>query len=462
MLFNGLLFFVHYKDSSATIIKNRETTSYHQEIEIVHRANELFIRHHFTDLPPKRLEINWPSASEDRTCHAEDSDSCLRLNEDATAFVEGEETSQSISYRIPKSGDNAPSFWQSIFAKIHEATPQGTVLHIADEVHEDGMWITGLPQVGNQTLNLVNYTLFSGTGPVADLYWQQQRMASEQSDYVTVYGDQSPEIVEQLDELFSRFKAPHIDIVLNEEDRNIASSRFVITNPMQLNHALQQFAVQQFYTDYADVSVDRFTAEVITALILGDEFDLGLASQAVSQLTDSLGENQVAQFAARFKDKTVDLGEAETIAEVADDLIEEITRYQTAFFTRNSQLEEGFFSFLLESPKKLIVANGNPLEKHTMKKDNKTYYPIKEIMEELAYDVSLNDHSLYIESVEKDYRFPFDSHFYVYNDRRFNTKTISFERINGDVYFEEAAMLRIFQMNIEVSEDEIRLTPIGS
>lgn len=452
------MFFVHYKDSGIVRAKNESSSSYNQEIEVVHRENELLIRHHFTNLSSKRLEINWPKASEHRTCHVADAESCSRLNEETTAFVEGDATAQSISYVIPKEEVVSEEvFWQSVFAEIHKATPEATVLHVIDEVNADGMWVTGLPQVGNQTLNLVNYTLFSGRGPVADLYWQKQQLPSHSNEYVTVYGADTTEFIEPFEELFIRLKAHHAVIVLGKQDQNIASNRFMVTDRTKLNDALQQFMVKQFYMNTEASSIDQFTAEVMTGLLLGDAGAvLSLAPNAVNELKESLTTDQITQFVEMFE-SAEELERAEDV----DKLIEEITGYKTSFFTKNSQLEEGLYPFLLENPKKIVVLDDITLESHALVQDEQNYYPIRQVMEALAYTTTVTDSSLYIENKERQYRFPLKEHFYVLNERRVNTQSTPVKQVNADFYVEEATMLRIFQLTIEAREQEIRLTPVA-
>lgn len=458
LLLNILLFFIHYKDSSLATAKDENEQIYNQEIEVIHRANELIVRHHFTELSAKRLEINWPSASEKRTCYVEEADSCVRLNEEATAFLEGNETAQSISYVIPrKSTGNEEVFLQSVFAEIHQGAPNATVLHIIDEVRDDGMWLTGLPQVGKQTLNLVNYALFSGSGPVSDLYWQQQQYPHDSTDYVTVYGNDAMTVIEPYEQLLLKLKAPRASIVVNEgNQRVIVSDRFIVTSKSKLDYTFQQFAVNQFYMNYAFSSVDQFTAEVLTALLVGDEVDLSLAPNAVSELKNALTTDQITKFIEKIEGKVEKIESSKEV----DELIQEVTNYKTSFFQKNSELEEGLYPFLLEIPKEILVEDHNLLENRAIIKDGTTYYPIEDIMTAFGYDVSRNADSLYIESMEKEYRFPLKNQFYVLNDRRFNLQATPFKEVNEEIYFEEAAMLLIFQLNLKSTEDAVQLTPI--
>ena len=45
----------------------------------------------------------------DRSCYPADATSCDRLDDNLTAFLEGDNEHQSISYKIPKTGPNATS-----------------------------------------------------------------------------------------------------------------------------------------------------------------------------------------------------------------------------------------------------------------------------------------------------------------------------------------------------------------
>lgn len=458
LFFNGLLVYVHYQDASDVSAGNWGQTSYDQEIEVTNRADGLYIRHYFTNLPTGRLEINWPKESEQRTCHVEDSGSCLRLNEEATAFVEGEEMTQAISYVIPKNeavGDM--ELLQSVFVKLYEASPRATVLHMIDEVHSGGMWITGLQQVGHKTLPLIEYTLYSGSGIVEDLYWQKQRKPIHySSEHLTVYGNEVTEAFEEFEDVLRQLKAPHMALVLNQRDRSIVKNRFSVTTQDQVNQILKQFAISQYYVNYKAEAVDSFTAEVVTALLLEDEFETLFAQEAIRQLENTLTTSQMERFSEELVKK---YGEPMS-AEIADELIEEVIGYKTSFFQKNSQSEREIYPLFLENPKEIVVGGSEALEKYAIVQGDRTYYPVKEVMEKIGYDVSWNDQSLYIENVENQYRFPMDAHFYVFNDRRFNTQSIPFQRIEEDFYFEKATMLRIFRLKIEETAEKIIVKPI--
>lgn len=459
LCFNALLLYVHYQDAGDVFAEKSGQASYDQEIEVTNRADGLYIRHYFKNLPENRLEINWPKESEQRTCHVEDANSCLRLNEETTAFIESDETTQAISYVIPKhTVEGDMEYLQSVFVKLYEASPRATVLHMIDEVHTEGMWITGLQQVGHKTMPLISYTLFSGGGTVEDLYWQRQQKAIQySSEFLTVYGNEPSENIEKFEGILSKLKTPHMTLVLNERERMIIGNRFSVTEKSQINNILKQFAVNQYYVNYHADQMDPFTAEAVTTLLLGDELELPLGQTSVNQLKSVLTATQMTELSETLEDQ---YGEPMS-AEEMDLLIEEVTGYKTSFFEKNRQSEERDYPFLLEDPKKIIVSGKETLEKHAILKDNRTYYPIKEVMEVLGYEVSWNEQSLYIGSAEKNYRFPTNSHFYVLNEKRFNTQSIPFQQIEEDFYFEKTAMLRIFHLQSEETAEVIKINPIN-
>ncbi len=459
LCFNGLLLYVHYQDADDVFAGNSGQTSYDQEIEITNRADGLYIRHYFTNLPTDRLEINWPKESVERTCHVEEASSCLRLNEEATAFVEGEETAQAISYVIPKNAvEGDMEYLQSVIVKLYEQNPRATVLHMIDEVHTEGLWVTGLQQVGHKAMPLISYTLYSGAGTVEDLYWQrQQKPIQYSSEFLTVYGNEPSEEVEKFEGVLEKLNTPHMTLILNERERTIVSNRFSVTEKNQINQILKRFAVNQYYVNYQADTIDAFTAEIVTALLLGSEVELPFAESSIEQLKNAVAPLQMVQLTEALEEK---YGEPMG-AEVMDQLVEEVTGYKTSFFEKNHQSEEKNYPFLLENPKEIIVANKETLEKHAILKEDRTYYPIKEVMEALGYEVSWNEHSLYVGNEESNYRFPVDSHFYVLNEKRFNTQSIPFQRFDEEFYFEKSAMLRIFHLSSDETAEAIKIRPIN-
>lgn len=459
LFFNILLVYVHYQDASNVSAGNTGQSAYDQEIEVTYRANEIYIRHHFTNLPTDRLEINWPKESEQRTCYLEDADSCLRLNEEATAFLEGEETAQSISYVVPKNPTSENTeLLQSVFVKLHEANPRATVLHMVDEVNSGGMWITGLQQIGHKNLPLIDYTLFSGAGQIEDLYWQHhQQPIAYSSEYLTVYGQETAQDFEPYEDILAQLKAPHMALVLTEQNQPIIKNRLLLTESAQLATVFKQLATNQYYLNYQTEAIEPFTAEVITGLLLENDFGSSLAKNAISQIEKAITATQLEQIIEAFEQH---YGEPMS-AEIADELIEQVIGYGTSFFKKNSESRQGTYPFLLENPKEIIVSNGEPLDKHAIIKGSQTYFSINEIMEAIGYRVDWNDQSLYIESDENKYRFPLNSYFYVFNERRYNTQSLLLERVEGDFYFEKSVMLRIFRLNLEETANEINISPIG-
>lgn len=459
LFFNILLVYIHYQDASDVSAGNRGQSAYDQEIEVTYRADEIYVRHHFTNLPTHRLEIIWPKESEQRTCYIEDTDSCVRLNEEATAFIEGEETSQSISYVIPKTARTGDTeLLQSVFMKLHEASPMATVVHMVDEVNSEGMWMTGLQQIGHQEMELINYTLFSGAGSIEDLYWQgNQQPIAYSSEYLTVYGQETEEDFEQYEGLLAQLKTPHMVLVLAEQNQSVVRNRLVITESAQLAHVFKQLAVNQYYVNYQAETMDPFTAEVITGLLLGNDYGSSLATNAIRQIEKAVTSAQMEQIVENLENK---YGEPMS-ASIADTLIGEVIGYQTSFFQKNSESTQGAYPFLLENPKDLIVSNQDPLKQHAIIKGDRTYYPINEIMEAIGYTVNWNEQSLYIESADNKYRFPLNDYFYVFNERRYNTQSLLVERHEDNFYIEKAAMLRIFRLNYQETSDEINIMPIG-
>ncbi|AOV08367.1 hypothetical protein [Sporosarcina ureilytica] len=463
LLINALLLYVHYQEANdSTTNGNGNQFTYDQEIEIINRHDELIIRHHFSNLPQNRLEIVWPVESEYRTCHVEGEDTCFRLDEHVTAFTEGEETRQSISYVMPKNDSTVKgNLFISVFATLHNANPNTTVIHLTDEMNRGGMWVTGLREVGNKRLDLIDYTLFTGEGAVTDIYWQEKRQnIVYSSDRVTMYGSnmlEHPEGIQKNENLMNIIGAPHSTIILNEGHERITSNRFIITENKQMNIALHQYILNQIDKLYITSSEDTFAVEIAASFILNEEMGAESSRNAYKVLQSQLTSAEIEKLTVEIKARRGQVLNAGVLNQV----FEQVTGYRTSFFTKNSQLDGQPYPFILESPQDIVVSGTGKLEKHAIVMNSQVYYPISEVMKRLGYTVTVNDHSLYIENASRKYRFPMREHFYVYNQKRYATASMPFERIEDEFYFVETAMIRIFQLEIEKTSKVIEITPIA-
>ena len=212
----GAMLFMQYQVYSKQETPTKKEFSYSQEIEITYREGSLDIRHHFKNLPNNALEIVWPESAVDRNCFLETEYSCARLNDDKTKFESGENRSQSISYIIPLEGGlTSEKLMNNIYVSLKNGSVKFSTVHISTDSSIAGQWVTGLPLIGQQSLALVNYSMFSGTGQVRDLYWQQSGLAlQKKTDTLSIYANTNvaPELSQTVDKL-AEFGEEHIAVV---------------------------------------------------------------------------------------------------------------------------------------------------------------------------------------------------------------------------------------------------------
>lgn len=455
---------MHYSEAGNAVAKSGVHSTYEQEIEVMNRADGLYIRHHFSGLSDVRHEIVWPEMSVKRTCYLEDATACTRLDEDATAFVEGEKGEQSISYVIPKDGSmEIVKLFKSIFVTLHNAKPSSTYFHLTDEIGLGGQWVNGLKLVGDEKMDLVDYSFFRGHGEVVDLYWQQEAAPLLYSgDKLTVFGFGNEENIEQYEEADIAFKAlgiPHYTIVMDSGKERVNSSRFFVKETIEGERIADTILVNNIYKQFLIESdnEEQLTAEIIATLLSGKEVGSSRTKEVYQTLLDTLTESEIAEFTEILKD----MKEEPINTAVLDEVIEVVTGFRTSFFTNNNHVNNPLYPFLFEEPRTVYIDGEESLESKVILKDGKTFYPGIQIMQELGFDVTQNDRSLYIESATKKYRFPLAEPFYVYNEKKYDVMAIPFERIAGEFYFEEVSLIRIFLLNIEKSAEKIDIVPIS-
>lgn len=453
---------MHYSEAGNATAEGGYASTFQQEIEVMNRADGLYIRHHFKNLAANRLEIIWPENSVNRACFIESTESCSRLDENATAFMEGENQEQSISYMIPRTESmNKAYLFKDSFAKIHHSIASSTHFHLTDEIGIEGQWINGLKIIGREKMGLIDYSFYRGQGEVTDLYWQENEGSLLfNSDKLSVYGFNTSiekEEYEAAEIVFKTLEIPHYTLMLNSGHGPIHSNRFIVKNVAEGEKVTNAILVNQIHKQFSIEATDDFTAEFIASLLI----EKGVGSSRMNELYEEVANTLTVAEMKSFTEKVTKNHDELINSTYLDDVVEEVTGFQTSFFEKNDHVNNPIYPFIFEEPRTVYINGKENADIKILLKDGKTLYPGIQIMRNLGFEMDQNDRSLYLESATKKYRFPLAEPFYVFNERKYNVMSTPFERISNEFYFDEVSLIRIFLLDIKKSADKIDITPIS-
>lgn len=462
ILVNGGLVYMHYHDAGNATATSDVQLTYSQEIEVMNRTDGLYIRHHFTNLSTIHHEINWPETSTDRSCYSIDEDSCTRLNDGLNAFVEGESGKQSIMYVIPKKSlSNEMMLFEDVFARLTSSVPTSTMLHITDEMGLGGFWVNGLEQIGNKKMNLIDYTFYLGSGELTDLYWQSESLPLVyKGNKLSVYSSNKDINIEQFagaETTLETIDAQHTAVLIQDDAAQQVNSRRILVSELEsIDKRMDAFLINKVHEQFLIPREEHLTAEVVASMFS----EKAMGSQKSRKVFEALNEHLSAQQLNLMLDRIHSVNEETINAEKMDEFIEEVTGFKSTFMMKNNNDHIEIYPYLLEEPRKVYIEGKEKKGISLLLKEGKTFYPITEIMQELGYTVSFNEQSLYIEDVDKKFRFPLRDYFYVYNERRFNVNSIPFERIGDEFYFEESTFIRVFLIEIDKTDEIVDIRPM--
>ena len=462
LLVNSSLLYMHYNDAGNATATSDVQPTYSQEIEVMNRPNGLYIQHHFTGLSDVRYEIVWPKMSTERSCYLNDGTECSRLNENTTAFVEGESDRQSIMYVIPKDQLMEQStLFENVFATLGQSDVTATLLHLTDEMDIGGSWVTGLERIGKKKMDLVDYSLYMDKGVLTDLYWHEEELpVLYNGDRLSVLGPNAKLNIADFDEAnlaLRNIDAPHSTIVIADNSKRVDSSRFIVSEIGETKGIADIFLLKNMYASFSLPKEEPLIVEIVASLLSDKTVGSEKSREMVEDLASKLTRKELDQIVKKIRNRRGQSIDAKFL----DDLIGDVTGYKTSFIVKNNKAKTDFFPFLLEDPRKIKIAGADSSDVSPIIKEGKTLYPVTKIMQELGYKVSANKQSLYIENSLRNFRFPLNELFYVYNERRYNVSSIPFERIGAEFYFEEAIFIRIFLVEINKTAGVIDIVPIA-
>ncbi len=461
LIVNISLIYMHYLQAGDALAQESKTLTHDQEIEVMNRPDGLYIRQHFSGLSEGRYEIVWPEESVERSCYLADATSCDRLDDNATAFLDGENGNQSISYKITKKDQMKQAIlFNEPFAVLHGSSVKSTLFHMTDETGAGGMWINGLKQVGSKKMELIDYTLFRGSGEVKDLYWQPNKLPLLYAgEKLAVFGMKgNVDDYKGVDDALKTIDANHSTVVIDKDKPAFHTKRFVVSKNMDVDSVADLFLTSAMYNRFLIPQKEQMTAELMASILGGKATGAKKSRETYDKLTQSLTAEELGNLRGLLSDRT---GQ-EIDATVLDGLVGEVTGFKTSYFTKNVQDEKVDYPFLIEDPREIQLDGTADGDIRIILKEGKTLYPANEILSHMGYSIKSNEQSIYIESGLRKFRFPRKELFYVYNERKYDVVTMPFEILEGDFYFEESWFKRLFLFTIDKTDDSINIVKIAT
>ena len=452
----GAMLFMQYQVYSNQEIPTNKAYTYSQEIEITYRAGSLDIRHHFKNLPNDELTIVWPSTAVDSQCFLETEHSCTRLSEDKAMFTAGEGRSQSISYIIPLEGGlTANKLMKDVFASLQNGDVQFTTVHISTDSTIAGQWVTGLPLIGQQSLALVNYSMFSGTGQVQDLYWQTDSLAlQKKTEALSLYAQAEipDEISKWMDEL-PRLSEEHIAIIggVNQKEEGY---RMLFMPELTVDALTKEVLMKQVESAYDFGNSPLWLKHVVAMYLSGETFGTPRAKAVVEEVNSQMSEEQLAKWKQRLKE----LAGSKIDASLLDAELSAALGTYTEYFSMNVDAEQTY-PFIYNDKRDIYIEKEAAKDVKAILYEGKVLYTADALLRELGYTTSVGPNGYYVSSKTRVFRFPGAEHgFYVFNQRRYNTTASPLTVIAGDYYIEETWLQRLFLVDLQKDEQSIWIT----
>lgn len=455
LVITGTLFFQYQAYSSNLEIGNGEFY-YSQEIEIVYRENSLDIRQHFKNLPNQKVNIKWPEKAEDPTCFIDNKNSCNRLSDEMTFFKAGETKAQSVSYIIPlQNGLQDKQYLQDVFATLQNGEASYSVVHMSTDSKMEGQWVTGLPLIGQQQLSLVNYTMFSGSGAVHDLYWQAGDLqVQKQTPVLSIYAKQaiSNEFLKALESM-QFVNDEHISIIQESNPVAAHDERILFLPELTAEAVEQQVILSQIKSKIAFKDAPDWLIEVVATYFVNNSLGSEKAKTIVEVLKEAMSDEQERA----WQEVVTGLGEEPVTPTKMDTLLSEVFAKKTSYFALNVEYKDGVYPLLFEDGRSVYIDEIIQEDVKMILYEGLTLYTADTLLPHLGYTASEGENGYYVNSETRTFRFPKEPGFYVFNQRRYSTISEPIINIADHYYIEEAWLQRLFFVELQKRDRRVNV-----
>ena len=452
-IITGTLFF-QYQAYSSDLETGNDEFYYSQEIEIVYRENSLDIRQHFKNLPSQKVNIKWPENAVNPTCFIDNKNSCNRMSEDMTYFKTGDTKGQSVSYIIPlENGLQDKMFIQNVFATLINGETSYSVVHISTDSKIKGQWVTGLPIIGQQELSLVNYTMFSGSGAVNDLYWQAGELqVQKQTPILSIYAKQavSNEFLTALESI-QFLNDEHISIIQEENPVAAHDERILFLPELTTQAVEKQVILAQIKSQIEFKESPDWLVEVVASYLVSGS----IGSDKTKEILKTLKEYMSDEQERAWQEILESMGEEPVTPVKMDEFLSEVLGKNTSYFESNVSNGNNVYPLLFEDSRPVYVDEIVQEDVKIILYEGQTLYTAEPLLRHLGYTVNEGENGYYVNNETRTFRFPKEPGFYVFNQRRYSTISEPVLKIADQYYIDEAWLQRLFFVELQKSEHRI-------
>jgi hypothetical protein len=457
LFINTILLFFQYQVYSSSWSDEEPSYTYAQEVNITYRENRFYILHQFHSLPAESITITWPLQSENRACYVVDAESCSRLSEELNSFKKGKATKQTVSYEIPvKEPLTEQRLWKGVFAFLENGSSGASIVHVTDESKAGGMWLTGLPAIGKESLSHVDYTLFNGKGIISDLYWQKTAFSAVYKDHqLSVYANKPlNDKVKLALANIEMSNSTHIAVIESENGDGLQANRLVFVPTTNLPNFEEEILVRSVQSQYSFSTNTRFSIETIASFLdnraVGSKKGKDMYESLITYMTKSQREAWIEKL-QHWKGQVVS-------PKQLDDLLSDTLNLQTSFFQLNEQSANKQFPLIFEETRIIYINDLEQKEMNIIFNDGRVLYSVEPMLTMFGYTMKQGENGYYIENAARTFRFPLDETFYVFNERRYEAMSQPIEKLGENYFIEESWLIRLFLVDIQKEEKRINIS----
>lgn len=447
--------FLQYQVFSDKLDAEEGDFTYTQEIEITYRSGSLDIRQHIHNLTDQPIDISWPNLAINTDCFLETETSCERLSEDKTKLEASSNRNASFSYIIPLEGGlQSNRLLKDIFVTLKNGHAGYSTVHISTDSEVNGQWITGLPLIGNQSLSMVNYSMFGGTGDISEIYWQSGVMGiQEVTDHLSIYSHKP------LDGDFNKklkaltfLSEDHIVVVQGRNNPAQQGRRIFFVDELSIASLKDKVIVSQVKGLYGLEGSPQWLSEVIASSLTGSAIGSNKSIEIVKTLNSELSDAQKQKWIENLNE----LKGTKIAPEKLDESLSKIFGRQTEYFAMNERTD-GIYPFLFNDGRKVYIDGELKENVKVILEDGQVLYPLDPMLKSLGYQTSVGENGYYVQNETQKFRFPQGYGFYVYNNQRYNTISEPLTVIANTLYIEETWFQKLFSVGIEKNENSINI-----
>jgi hypothetical protein len=429
-----------------------------QKVSIKTNSDTLIITQKLSGLTGnKQFTFALPNGVITWQCILEDGSECEQQEEKVTSLRADSKGNIQLQFTLPVRPNEKAFLFNQWLASFSTVQVTDTKVELIDSTKRNGTWVMGIPLIGSNKLDFIDYYVFEGQLAHPSLYWQASPLVQNEIDgKLMVYSEQQGSLSQSFNSIQQISNRPHVTIVITNQLQEGNGNGLIITRPdIQPDMLEKKLIYSLLKLKFNNLPMEQtWLVDLHVSLLLNSESQIPKSNQMIQELKLKLSEEELESYLQIFLTQEIRYS-----AKKLDEILVNVTGKTTSFFELNKEEDTSLTPLYFLEKRNISVEGKIQKNLHIIYIEDQKLFPFIDTLSALGFQVKVlsDNETLLLSKGLNSYRFYVNQNIFIYNEEDYGLLENPLTKINNTIYIDYQWLTSLFKIQIDEDENTVYL-----